>query len=1200
MRLTRIDLHGFKSFFHRTSLELPAGISAVVGPNGCGKSNIADAIRWVMGEQSARRLRGRGMDDVIFSGSAKNRSLGLAEVSLTLERTNGSFPSPYHHYDELTVTRRLYRSGESEYLINKLPCRLKDITHLFMDTGLGNRGYAIIEQGSIGRIVDSGPEERRAWIEEAAGVVKFKAQRLAANRKMEQTTQNLERVSDILAEVERQAAALKRQAQKAKRHRLYSEQVESLDLALAATKRKTLISALEEREKTDRELADKRHDLLAQEAAGSAKISAQRLGLSQDEQALAERREGRSKLRSRIMSLEQERKHLEEKVADLQLRKEQDRSTRSEEMKRLAELEKEQELLAGRRQGLDQDLEARQAQEDEARARLEQARQKVEQLTRDVSGTKDRLIDLASRRAGANNAVITARERLGSVQSRLDRLDRQAEEARADQEALNDQLARSEEELAEAGERLEELRAELEFAAERKALAQEEVNAAKGELEDAGRQVRVVEGRLDGLESVATSLEGIGEGARRLLQDQDLARSLGASPLQGLLAEAILAPPELEPALEAVLAGGAEYISTESGQAVLPALDLLRQEQAGRAGIVAKELLAPGSEPDPGPPGAELLAERIRFQGPGAQAAQALVGQALLVPDLETALKTWLEDGRRRPVATLAGEIILPPGVVLGGRTEQPQASILARQRVLRELSQELEGLKEKEAQKLEELNLAQEGLSVQEEEIMSLQDRLREAEEDRRAAQGQLSQWTIRLEEIARLDEVLAAEAQAIEEDREHQEKVLAEQTQAMAQIEAEQRDMDHDLNLAETKVQEAASEAARKQEELTDLRIAISRFKQQREQMNQENYRLDQDRRRTEARLETLQQAMAGSDKAIQSCHDRSARAEEELKGLTLEAGQEDQNLDRIAAGLTQRKEDLAGQEAELRSLQAGLRAVEEEARQAGLALSETRMELRHLLDDINEKYSIDLGAEAEKHLDPELNPEAAGEELAELKRKLAGLGPVNPTAVEEYQALEERREFLIAQVEDLNSSMEDLKKAIRKINRTSIERFMETFRSVAARMEELAPILFGEGALAELHLLEPESPLESGVDIRVQPAGKKLVNMGLLSGGEKALSAVTLLFAIFLHKPSPFCLLDEVDAPLDESNVDRFNSLVQQIGKQSQILMITHNRRTMEVVDNLYGVTMPEPGVSRLVSVRLDTEADKIDELVQETQG
>jgi chromosome segregation protein len=311
-------------------------------------------------------------------------------------------------------------------------------------------------------------------------------------------------------------------------------------------------------------------------------------------------------------------------------------------------------------------------------------------------------------------------------------------------------------------------------------------------------------------------------------------------------------------------------------------------------------------------------------------------------------------------------------------------------------------------------------------------------------------------------------------------------------------------------------------------------------------------------------------------------------------------DEALHHDQDGLAAQKEDLDRREEALRALRGEMRQVEEAARQAGLAAAETRLTIRHLLADVQERHQVDLLAAKAGHLDPDLDQLAAQAELSGLKERLERLGPVNPAAVEEYQALEERRQFLQTQVDDLKASLEDLRQAIRKINKTTIERFLETFHSVADKMAELGPILFGEGAQAELILVNPEDPLESGVDIKVQPAGKKLVSMGLLSGGEKALAAVTLLFAIFLHRPSPFCLLDEVDAPLDEKNVDRFNGLVKEIGRQSQILMITHNRRTMEVAETLHGVTMPEPGVSRLVSVKLDREADKIDELVQTAQA
>lgn len=1196
MRLTKIDLHGFKSFFHRTSLELPVGISAVVGPNGCGKSNIADAIRWVMGEQSPRKLRGKAMEDVIFAGSAKNRSLGLAEVSLSLVRTETPFPSPYHHYTELTVTRRLYRSGEAEYLINKIPCRRKDILHLLMDTGLGSRGYAIIEQGSIGRIVDSGPEERRAWVEEAAGVVKFKAQRLAANRKMEATTHNLERVADILSEVERQSASLKRQAQKAKRHQRYTARVEELELALAAARYQDLSTRITDQDRSEHELNLEREKLIGRESGESTSLQADRLTLSQAESALAKRREERLKLGNLIRTIEQEAIHLGEKEEDLKLRREQDKRGSIEEAERLAELTEELDQVGLRRAELDRELAARQDQVAVAQERLEQAKGLVTELTANVSRTKDRLIDLASRRAGANNALLTAKERLGSVQARLNRLDEQAEQAREERAELAREVEAGEDSLREFEDRLESLEMDQETAREAIGMATEEANLVRSQMDEISSRARRTEAELEGLEALAGKFEGVTEGVKALMTSDKLRAEFDQPPFAGLLAESIVTPPELEPAVEAALSGGTDYIVAHGPKQVLAGLDLLREEETGRASLSAEGLLSPETGPDPPPPGAELLAAKIEFSGPGAKIAAAVVGQTLLAPDLLSGLKAWRDDGRKRPVVTLAGELIAPPGIVTGGRATEQKASLLARQRAIRELAETLESIRAEERAKTSEIEAAEERLALEKEHLDALVEQVRAEEAAKTEAEREFSKKAVKLEELSRLDKILASEAEAIEEDRVRQEAILEEQEIILEEVEADQARLDETLSLADEEVRQATEESADRMEELTDLKIVSSSLLQQRDQLAQEAVRVDRDQRRSEVRLAGLKNQIEQAAKDIEACRTKVAKGREEIKRLTVEAGRSDEELEAESDQLDRTREELDLREEKLNLLRAEIRELDEKIRESGLSLSETKADLRHLVESIQERYQIHLAAEAENYLDPELDREESEAEVAELKTKLKNLGPVNPTAVEEYQALEERRIFLVEQVEDLTASLEDLKRAIRKINQTSIERFMETFRSVASRMQELAPILFGEEAIAELILVDPDNPLESGVDIRVQPSGKRLVNMSLLSGGEKALTAVTLLFAIFLHKPSPFCLLDEVDAPLDENNVDRFNRLVREIGKQSQILMITHNRRTMEVVDTLYGVTMPEPGVSRLVSVRLDSNTDELDGLVQ----
>jgi len=1197
MRLTRLDLQGFKSFFHRTSLALSPGISAVVGPNGCGKSNIADAIRWVMGEQSPNRLRGRSMEDIIFAGSESNRSLGMAEVSLTLTRTNGPFPTPFNHYQELTVTRRLYRSGESEYLINRVPCRLKDILHLFMDTGLGNRGYAIIEQGSISRVIDSRPEDRRAWIEEAAGVVKFKAQRQTALRKMEATSHNLERVQDILGEVVRQAASLKRQAKKAQRAREFRERVRRLDLALAALNHERLTRQLDQEESLERTQRDRRDLLLNKEAALSAALEADRLKLSQQERDLADAREERFRLGSRVQSLEQEQVHLQDSRAALKRRQEQDSSLREQEEASLAELDQELESLQVRRSELAGEVKGQRAAESRLQAGLDQAQAEAAARRRAVSETKDRLIDAAAGRATARNALLSARQGLDSLEARRQRLDQQAGRAERERVELGEALEQAQSGLDQALARLTGFKEELIGLAGQEETLSRELAEVDEDLAATRQEGRSLAGQLDGLEALNRDHAGLAEGVKALLEDPDLGRP---RPFLGLLAESIQVEGELEAAVEAALAGGAEHLAAESQDALVQALEHLARADLGRASLMTEALLSETPEPEPAPAEARLLSEAVQFVGPAAPLGRALIGPCLLAADLPAALRVWRADAGRRPVVTLSGERIAPPGVVSGGARPRPEASLLARQRSIRELSERLERLRAREQELAQARQAAADRLAGLKDRADRLNQARRQAEAEQVTAEKEVSSLSVRLRELGRLSQVVAAEAEGLAAEEERLRTQEEEQTAELARLEEEQVRLDQALTEAEAEAEAAGQEAGRLGQDLTGLKVELSRLLQQQDQLSGQADRLGRDKVRTRERIDSLAAQVERAEVERAGLARRVEEAEAELRELTVKIREAEREMGLKQQRLAIYQEELAERAQGLKELKDSVRQAEEQVRQAGLALSQTRFELDHLVREIQERYQIDLAAEADRFIDRELDQAAAQADLAHLQKRLERLGPVNPTAVEEFKALEERRSFLEGQLNDLTASMDDLRQAIRKINKTSLERFMDTFRSVAAKMEEICPILFGEGAQVQLLLSQPDDPLESGVELKVQPPGKKLASMGLLSGGEKALAAATLLFAIFLHRPSPFCLLDEVDAPLDEHNVERFSRLVKEIGRHSQILLITHNRRTMETVDALYGVTMPEPGVSRLVSVRLDANGEGRNGLVQEAPG
>lgn len=1190
MRLNKLELHGFKSFFHQTALSFSPGISAVVGPNGCGKSNIADAIRWVMGEQSPKRLRGRSMDDIIFAGTAANRSMGYAEVSLSVTRTNGPFPTPFHHYEDLTVTRRLYRSGESEYLINRVPCRLKDIVGLFMDTGLGARGYAIIEQGSIGRIIDSGPEERRAWIEEAAGIVKFKAQRQAALRKMDQTGHNLDRVADVLEEVKRQAAGLKRQAGKAERYRTYNTRLRELELALAAREYDAVLRQVARLEADLRSATDRREITAARESAVSAALEADRLRLTEQEGQLHQHREERHRISGQIQALEKTEEHLRDRTRDLDARQERDRARLAEEDKRLEELAAEQTRLTGRRERLREEVEERREERDALQERLDEIHDRAQAKAEAVSRTKDRLIDLASERSRAHNAALSAGERLDSLDARRSRLSAELDRAESDRTDLEGVFRERQRSLEEAEARLETLTEQLEQLNFDHQDAADELALARAGRDRLSNELSRVTSQLEGLQDLAEAYEGVDEGVKALLDDSELAGQTGGRPFSGLVAEGIEAPEDLEQAVEAALSGAAMCLVASDSQTALAAARRLITERTGRAGLTAPDLLSFEPETGSAPQGCSLLADRLAFSGPSAGAARALIGPCLLAPDLETALAAWQSGEKTRPVVTPGGEFISPPGLILAGGGGDKGASLLARQRMIRQLSETVEGLRSQLDQAGSLTAEAEERAAMLAERINELKALRRRDEALKNEADKEAAGLKIRLTELERRTTVLAAEIESLAEEETGLRREQARQTGLKERLEEEQAALEDDLALAEADARSASGEAGEIREELTGARVALTRLTGLMDQLKQSADRTEADRQRTGQAIQRLSDDLTGADREREEIKTRSIRNEEELKLFTRQVMAADQKIAREQERLSLVQEELRERAEQAKGLREDLKEAEQAVGQADMSLSKAGFSRDKLVEETARLHQADLAADYGQHLDLEMDVKAARDEADSLQGRIQRLGPINPTAVEEYQALVERREFLEKEVNDLTSSMNDLRSAIRKISKTTLERFSETFKSVAAKMEYLGPILFGEGASIQLVLNEPDNPLDSGIDLKVQPPGKRLTNMGLLSGGEKALAAATLLFAIFLHRPSPFCLLDEVDAPLDENNVDRFSKLVKEIGRHSQILMITHNRRTMEMVDTLYGVTMPEPGVSRMVSVRLQGDEDE----------
>src|SRR5437870_240719 len=1096
MRIKRIELNGFKSFLERTVLELPLGVTAIVGPNGCGKSNIVDAIRWVLGEQSPKHLRGEAMEDVIFTGNGESGPLGMAEVTLLLERderdlerptaagdgdgVEEGLPAALAEASEIAVTRRYFRSGESEYFINRMPCRLKDITELFLGTGIGTKAYAIIEQGRVEQLVNAKPEEVRLFIEEAAGTTRFRSRKLAAERKMERTRENLVRVEDVLRELERQMASLERQARRAEEYHRIKDGLRALDLRVLAARQRawsdemrTLgerLAAVREEEARLQE-AIRRARSATTEARARRSSDEERLRICDAEIAEHRLRAGEARtlaaaLATRETELRMRTADAEREVAALQLR--------------LDDLETEST-------GLDAALEraATEATEAESRrldaeARLGALEAEGPPLEQTLESLKDAVVEASAEEARLHNLADVLRQRHEDLEGRR----RKIEDERR---LLGERLRANAHDTETAREAIASCQRDLGgLAAEREALTARRVELAGEEatrraaLEAAREAARRAGSRADSLRELQSRHEGCKRGAAGLL-----AREPGTA---ALLASVLRVPAALERAVAAALGARLGHIVVPDTPSALAAVAWLRDSLAGSATVLPRDAERRAAVIVPA--GRRLL-DQIDVDPQHWALAEALLGQVLLAENLDQALELWRAASHPVTVVTPAGE---------GSDTLEVEA--------------------------LEASGLAGEGGHVAE-EIAALGARRERAAQtlaDRRRdladRQQALTAWreTHVVAERARTDAAVRVAA-------------AAERRRSFETATARSRAAVVDVHERLASLTQRAAEAARGAE------------------------------------------AAAAEGGASETAR---AAAEERAAALTLER-------DRLRQAIAEADTALTSDDAAEAGSRERLDALAQDRAGADVTLAERRLGLEHLAAQLAERYGLGLDALADVVVEYDGQDAERADHAEALRARLARLGDVNPAAAGELEELRTRREFLVAQRTDLESSLDDLRRTIAKLNRTSRQRFEETFTAANEKLAEVFPKLFPNGK-AQLELVPPEEGGEPGIEIVVQPAGKKLQSLSLLSGGEKALTATALILSLFLIRPTPFCLLDEVDAPLDEANIGRFNQLVREMAETSQFVLITHNRRTMEVADTLYGITMERAGISKVVAVRL----------------
>ena len=1193
MKLKKLELIGFKSFYDKTTFDFSAGVTAIVGPNGCGKSNIVDAIRWVLGEHAPSYLRSKALEDVIFAGSDSAGPLGMAEVTLTFVNDDGNAPPGYESYAEIAVTRRTFRDGESEFSINKVPCRLKDIAELFLDTGAGARGYAIVAQGKVGEIVDARPDEMRMIIEEAAGVAKFRVRRKEAERKMESTRQNLARVKDILDEVRRQIGALERQVRKAERYKALRSELKDLDLRVASGRRLEMTLALD----SAREALGGIEDALLSARSGLARMD---LGREEARVTLAERERGLSDLRDEHARRKEEAARREAEWDGLRGQAEQLRRMILEAEVEIGSLESETAALDARIAEADGEAARRGEELSQARARWEaenaslaEAREGYRLAQEEVERAKSDLIVRVSQHSDARSGAEALTQRIAEGERSMARLsERTFEAVAAVEKASRDLDAASAAETA-AREALEV--AERSWESTGAALA-----AASATLGESVEAARSAESDLRSAESRRATLSGLRErmdwassGVRAVLQHFRGVEAPDADDrgIFGVMGEMIETDAAYEKAVEAVLGERMQSVVVRDHAEGLSAIHYLKESREGRGAFIPvglrtrnEELAYLGEEGVVAP-----LTDIVSAPPECRELLRGLLGGTLLVRTLDTALRLWNRNGVWNSYVTLDGDVVTADGILIGGEQGTGEAGVLARKREIRGLEKEIEGLR----LELDRRSRAEEEIRR---ERASLEERLaaffREREEARSAhsaaeraravlsetrsqavalLDGRTREEAYLRGELARMTEELTAslatarESENARGEEETRTRMLLSDAEAKRVRAEEARERVHAAEVAFRGLEEKDRAAA-------DLREALADQAEGKRRQRIERLRRKADQ---EGEAVSLEEAMRAAREAIEQGGGALAALQDRIDERVASLAECVSRLSEIETALREAR----GREAELVERQAAER----------LRLQRSEMDLAGLDALLHQRYEIHLAdlppagaTEGEEPAAGDLSVlEARAEELRE---RMASMGEVNLASLEEHEELTARFSFLSSQKEDLEKSLDDLAKAIQRINRTTRDRFSKAFEEINAKFGEVFPRLF-QGGRAALRLVDEENLLESGIGIFVQPPGKKSLPLGSLSGGEKALTAISLIFSIFLVKPSPFCLLDEVDAPLDDANVDRFNALVREMSHQYQYILVTHNKRTMELADVLYGITMEKHGISRTVSVKLN---------------
>lgn len=1188
MYLKSIEVQGFKSFANKIVFKFHQGITGIVGPNGSGKSNVADAVRWVLGEQRIKQLRGESMQDVIFSGTELRKPLGYAYVAITFDNADHKLAI---EYDEVTVARRLYRSGESEYSINGTPCRLKDVNELFYDTGIGKEGYSIIGQGQIEKILSGKPEEKRELFDEAAGIVKFKKRKATAQKRLEDEKANLVRVNDILSELEKQVGPLERQSEKARVFLKKREELKTLDVNMFLLENESISRQIDkvtkdyDNARDEYESVSKQYDKVREEYDSiQSRLEALEEEIEQTRNALTDasvtrgRLEGEiNVLREKVKSAQGNEKHFNERISAIN--------------EQLKERELERDKILESKSGLDAKVAELEKERNEARGSLSEVQLRIEELNNKIEESKNRIYRNLNERAAINSKLGSfktmmeqLRIRKAELNSRLLRaksdeaeIDAEIEKLQEEFKSVNDQIIEANDKLAEMDRMTAEFRGRL-------GRKDEEIRALQGEYQKA-------KSRFDTISNLTERYEGYGNSIQKVMEQKEK-----DSGIIGVVADIIKVDKEYETAIETALGGNIQNIVTDDEETAKRMISFLKKNRFGRATFLPLTSITKSQEfktlrilEEKGVIG--LADALVRTDKRYANVAKTLLGRIVVVDHVDNAVKLARKYDYSVRMVTLEGELLVPGGAISGGAYKN-NSNLLGRRRELEELEKnvkdakarldaaegDIESIKnernvlrkaiEDEKALLQELYLKQNTARLN---VIGAQERKSEATQGFGALSNEQQEIDVKVKELEDDKEKISGELKNSEEEQKNIEGKVAEYQKELEKYREEESDktgrvgerevafekMLQQQEFERTNLDRVEGEIARHREELSEVESSLAAAMEE---------------------MENQKRSIEELEKTISASHTTQSDAEISLKEkqqLKDELSQKQKGFFDTREEISDRKTSLDKEVYRLNSQKEKLEA-DQEAR----------------INYMWNEYELTLSSAAPMRNEELTDIPSMRRLIQEIKDEIKKLGDVNVNAIEDYKALMERYTFLKNQHDDLIEAEKTLEGIITELDTAMRKQFAEKFEEIKREFDKVFKELFG-GGKGTLELIEDEDILEAGIRIIAQPPGKKLQNMMQLSGGEKSFTAIALLFAIQNLKPSPFCLLDEIEAALDEQNVSRFAKYLTKLTKSTQFIVITHRRGTMEQADRLYGITMQEKGVSTLVSVNLvDSAIDEWD--------